>query len=81
MEIMLGSPTVKKFIAEGREADLTGVIRNSLREGMQDFTENLCKFVMDGVIDPKEALRFAPNAEELKMALKGIKTTTEGLMR
>ena len=59
---------------------MTGVIRNSLREGMQDFTENLCKFVMDGVIDPKEALRFAPNAEELKMALKGIKTTTEGLM-
>ena len=80
MEIMLGSPTVRKFIAEGRESDLTGVIRNSQQEGMQDFTENLCKFVMDGVIDPKEALRFAPNAEELKMAMKGIKTTAEGLM-
>ncbi len=80
MEIMLGSPTVKKFIADGREADLTGVIRNSLREGMQDFTDNLCKLVMDGVIDPKEALRYAPNAEELKMAMKGIKTTTEGLL-
>jgi len=80
MEIMLASPTVRKFIADGREADLTGVIRNSLQEGMQDFTENLCKFVKEGVIDPKEAFRFAPNAEELKMALKGIKTTTEGLM-
>lgn len=80
MEIMLASPTVKKFIAEGREADLTGVIRASLQDGMQDFTENLCKLVMEGVIDPKEAFRFAPNAEELKMAMKGIKTTTEGLM-
>lgn len=38
---------------------------------MQDLTENLCKLVQDGWIDPKDAYKYAPNVEELKMALKG----------
>jgi twitching motility protein PilT len=80
LEILLANPTVRKLISEGREADLTGVIRSCQREGMQDLTENLCRLIMDGVIDPKEAFKQAPNPEELKMAMKGIKTSTEGLI-
>jgi twitching motility protein PilT len=80
LEILLANPTVRKLISEGREADLTSVIRSCQREGMQDFTENLCRLIMDGVIDPKEAFKQAPNPEELKMAMKGIKTSTEGLI-
>lgn len=80
LEILLANPTVKKLISEGREADLTSVIRNCQREGMQDLTENLCRLIMDGVVDPKEAFKHAPNPEELKMAMKGIKTSTEGLI-
>ena len=80
LEILLANPTVKKLITEGREADLTGVIRSCQREGMQDLTENLCRLIMDGVIDPKEAFKQAPNPEELKMAMKGIKTSSEGLI-
>lgn len=80
LEILLANPTVKKLISEGREADLTSVIRSCQKEGMQDLTENLCRLIMDGVIDPKDAFRHAPNPEELKMAMKGIKTSTEGLI-
>jgi twitching motility protein PilT len=80
VEILLSNPTVKKLIADGREVDLTSVIRSCQREGMQDLTENLCQLIMDGVIDPKEAFKQAPNPEELKMAMKGIKTSTEGLI-
>ena len=47
---------------------------------MQDFTHNLCELVKDGSIDPKEAYKFAPNIEELKMALKGIRTTASGIL-
>ena len=80
MEIMLANPTVKKFIADGREGDLPGIIRSCQREGMQDLTDNLTRMVQEGIIDPKDAYHWAPNEEELKMALKGIRTMSEGIM-
>lgn len=80
MEILLANPTVRKLISDKREADLPSVIKSCQKEGMQDFTDNLCKLVQNGMIDPKEAYHFAPNAEELKMALKGIRTSTSGIL-
>ncbi len=80
VEVLLATPPVRKLISEGREADLPSVIRASQREGMQDLTENLCRLVQEGWIDPKDAYKFAPNVEELKMALKGIRATAEGIL-
>ena len=80
MEIMIVNATVRKLIAEEREADLTSVIRSCQNEGMQDFTYHLCELIQDGTIDPKEAFKHAPNIEELKMAMKGIRSTTSGLL-
>jgi twitching motility protein PilT len=80
VEILLSSPGVRKLIAEGREADLPSVIRSSQREGMQDLTDNLVNLVTEGWIDPKDAYKYAPNTDELKMALKGIRTTAEGIL-
>jgi hypothetical protein len=36
--------------------------------------------VQDAWIDPKDAYKYAPNIDELKMALKGIRTTAEGIL-
>ncbi len=80
VEILLANPGVRKLISEGREGDLPSVIRSSQREGMQDLTENLCLLIQNGFIDPKDAYRYAPNTEELKMSLKGIRTTAEGIL-
>jgi twitching motility protein PilT len=80
VEVLLGTASVRKLISEGRETDLPSVIRASQREGMLDLTENLCKLVQEGWIDPKDAYKHAPNSEELKMALKGIRTTAEGIL-
>ncbi len=80
MEILLANPAVKKLISEQREADLPSVIRSSQREGMQDITENLCRLIKSGWIDPKDAFHYAPNIEELRMSLKGIRTSTEGIL-
>jgi twitching motility protein PilT len=80
MEVLLANPSVRKLIAEGREADLPSVIRNSQREGMLDLTDTLCKLVQQEWIDPKDAFKYAPNSEELRMALKGIRTTAEGIL-
>jgi twitching motility protein PilT len=80
MEILLANPSTKKLIAEGREADLHNLIRSAKQEGMQYLTDNLCSLVMEGMIDPKEGFKYAPNEEELRMALKGIRTTSEGIL-
>jgi len=80
VEILIANASVKKLISEGREADLSSVIRSSQQEGMQDLTYNLCELVNDGSIDPKEAYKQAPNTEELKMALTGIRTTASGIL-
>jgi len=80
VEVLIANPTARKLISEEREADLPSVIRSSQEEGMQDITYNLCELVKDGFIDPKDAYKYAPNAEELKMALKGIRTTASGIL-
>jgi twitching motility protein PilT len=80
VEVLMANPAVRKLISEEREADLPSVIRSSQEEGMQDLTDNLCQLVKDGSIDPKDAYKYAPNKEELKMALKGIRTTAEGIL-
>ncbi len=80
VEILIANAAARKLIAEDREADLPSVIRSSQEEGMQDLTYNLCELVKNGSVDPKDAYRYAPNTDELKMALKGIKTTASGIL-
>lgn len=80
VEVLIVNPAARKLISEEREADLPSVIRASQQEGMQDVTTNLCRMVTEGLIDPKEAYKHAPNIEELKMALKGIRTTASGIL-
>jgi len=80
VEILIANASVRKLISEDREADLPSVIRSSTEEGMQDLTYHLCELVNEGYVDPKEAYKRAPNKEELKMALKGIKTTASGIL-
>ena len=80
VEILIANPTVRKLISEEREADLPSVIRSCQNEGMQDFTESLRVLVMQGGIELKTALQYAPNADELKMAIKGIRATASGIL-
>ncbi len=79
VEILIVNAAARKLIAEGREADLSNVIRTSQHEGMQDITYDLVRLVKEGLIDPKDAYQYAPNKDELKMVMKGI-TTTDGIL-
>ena len=79
-EIMIVTPIVKKLISEGEDNKLIDAIRMSFQEGMVDFTENLRQLVERGDIDKQTALEVAPNPEQLKMAFKGIKMSTPGIL-
>jgi twitching motility protein PilT len=80
VEILMTNPIAKKLISDKREAELESVIRACTKEGMQDFTESLRLLVEGDWIDLKVALQYAPNVEELKMALKGIRATTGAIL-
>lgn len=80
IEIMIGTPIVKKLIQEERESDLPGAIRGGKGEGMQDFTDSLEFLVREEYIDLKTGVQYAPNVEELKMALKGVRTSSGGIL-
>ena len=79
MEILIVNPAARKLISEGRESDLPAVIRSSQHEGMQDITYELVRLVKEGLIDPKDAYKYAPNKDELRMVMKGI-STTDGIL-
>jgi twitching motility protein PilT len=79
-EIMIVNPIVKKLISEGEDAKILDAIRMCFQEGMVDFTENLRQLVERGDVDRATALEVAPSPEQLKMALKGIKVSTPGIL-
>jgi twitching motility protein PilT len=79
-EIMIVNPIVKKLIAEEQDSKLNDAIRMCFQEGMMDFTENLRQLVDREDIDKATALEVAPNPDQLKMALKGIKVAAPGIL-
>jgi twitching motility protein PilT len=79
-EIMIFSPTIRKLLLEGQDDKLADAIRISKDEGMQDFTMSLRDLVQRDMIDRPTAFEVAPNAEALKMALKGIDFREAGIL-
>jgi twitching motility protein PilT len=80
VEILLVNSVASKLIAEEREVDLPTVIKSSYADGMVDFTESLRRLVEQEFIDLKTAYMYAPKPEELRMALKGIKTGSSTIL-
>ncbi len=80
VDIMISNPSVRKLINEERDNELISVIRANYASGMIDFTEHLRQLVEAGYIDHATAYEAAPNPDELKMALKGIRTPTSAIL-
>lgn len=79
-EIMIVNAAIRKLIADGRDVEITSVLKGSAAEGMQDFTGALHELVQKEYIDMKVALEVATNPEELKMVMKGIRTGGGGIL-
>jgi twitching motility protein PilT len=73
VEILLGTPTVKEMILEGRTRELPEALEEGHEYyGSQTFTQSLVQLVRDGLIDVEDALAYADSPDELKLALRGI---------
>jgi len=80
VEIMMFNPTVRKLLLNAEDDKLGDAIRIGKEEGMQDFTMSLKDLVERELVDRATAFEVAPNAEALKMALKGIQVKEPGIL-
>jgi twitching motility protein PilT len=80
VEVMTFTAVVRKLILEEKDEKLSDAIRIGAKEGMQDFTMSLTDLVQRELIDRAVALEVAPNAEAIKMALKGIAVAQPGIL-
>ncbi|MBM4079166.1 MAG: PilT/PilU family type 4a pilus ATPase [Planctomycetes bacterium] len=80
LEIMIANPTVRRLIREAEEGKLLDAIRAGKDEGMCDFTQTLVELVKKDWVTTREAQENAPNADELKMALRGVHLTHKGFV-
>ena len=80
VEIMISNAPIRKLIREERDNEIIDVIRASYDAGMIDFTEHLRRLVENGFIDHATAYEAAPNPDELRMALKGIRAASAGIL-
>lgn len=74
VDVLLTNPSVRQFIMESRDAELTEIIKTREVDGMISFTKSLMELIENELIEPKVGFEAAPNLDELKMLMKGIKT-------
>lgn len=71
VEIMMGTPLVRKYILDGEFEKLKGCVGNR-ESGSQSFDQHLTDLFMKQIIDVAEAKRLATNVDALNLALRGI---------
>ena len=80
-EVLVNSPAVASAIAGGRTSELPTVIATGGPLGMVSLCDGLAALVQSGVVDAREALRYAGDKVEFTATLKrrGIDTTAIAL--
>ena len=77
---MIINPTIRDLILKGEDKKIADAIKIGFLEGMLDFTESFATRSSAATCPRKSRSRVAPNPEALKMALKGIKVATPGVL-
>ena len=80
VEILLGTPTVKKQIAERDLEALELTLRSGMRQGMATFNRAILEKYQSGLITLETALGASSNQGELKLMLQGIENGTGSLL-
>lgn len=78
VETMFVSPIIRKLILEKEDHKVADAIRQDTEHHCQSFNQALKELFDKKLIDTDEALKASPNAEELRMALRGISISDSG---
>lgn len=72
VEVMLNNPLIKDLIEKGTTSGIRKIIENSgTYWKMQTLTQSVAQLINSKIITIEEGLSAVPNADELKLALKG----------
>jgi len=72
IEFMLVNAPIRKAIEDGEDARITDLIKEGEQEGMISWTTSFVRLINGDYVERKVARQFAPNQDELMMALSGI---------
>ena len=75
MEIMQGTPGVKKQISNRDFASLEESIRNGAPDGMNNFNQSLYQLSQSGIITNEVALDASDNPDELQLLWRGMNSS------
>ncbi len=76
-EVMVVTSAIRELIREGRTAELPPKIHDGGGEGMQTITQALDQRYRQGEVTLEEAQRYADSADELQLAVQGIRATRD----
>ncbi len=80
IEILLGTPTVREMVLEGRTLELADALEEGHKYyGSQSFNQSLVALLREGVIDIDDAMAAADSPDELNLVLRGISKGTSNL--
>ncbi len=72
-EVLLGTPTVREMLADGRTRELPKAIREGAEYfGTQTFNQSLANLIRQKDITLEEGLQASDNPGELKLEMRGI---------
>ncbi|MDT8342357.1 MAG: type IV pilus twitching motility protein PilT [Longimicrobiales bacterium] len=69
-EIMVGTGAVANLIREGKIHQIPSMIQTGKKDGMQLLDQHILEYLMQGVIDPREAYMRASNKQAFRQYLK-----------
>ncbi len=79
-EVLINNPSIADKIRRGEDEDLPAIIAQSADDGMRNFTRSLAELIEQEKIYYDTAMEYAPSREALASAVKGIKTSAQGLV-
>jgi len=74
VEILIGTPTIKKLIYEGKTLEIPQYIEQGQHVGMQTFNQALLQLFRAKLITMENALAYATSPDELKLMMEGVTT-------
>ena len=78
-ELMVSTPHIRELLEEGCTTDMARVIESGQEPGLVSFNERLRHLVENHVVELEDALATSDRPDELLLALRGIRGSSEKL--
>lgn len=76
-EVLLNNGLVRRYIIEGKNAELYKTMENGAYYGMHTFDQDLIRLINEGKIDPRMAVDNATNPDDVALKIRGVSAGTE----